>query len=132
VQFKGPYVISEDLGKGRFRVQDDKGHVLKKTVSCHRLKLWLEPNKRPDDHSAVSVYNTALSISSVVCLTWFAQQVKLHDKCKSEKVDRKTQQDGKEKRKADGDITRPPVKKSRCTVVIEVSRTLGTLVLIAH
>lgn len=44
IQFLGPYVISEDLGKGRFRLKDEKGVVLKKSYNTQRLKLWLEPN----------------------------------------------------------------------------------------
>ena len=42
VQFRGPYSIVETLGKGRFRLQDQSGATLKKSVNCHRLKLWLE------------------------------------------------------------------------------------------
>ena len=46
-QFKGgPYTISEDLGKGRFRLKNEDGKSLQKTVNTHRLKLWLDPNQR--------------------------------------------------------------------------------------
>ena len=61
VQFRGPYAISGDMGNGRFRVQDDKGNILKKTVSCHRQKLWLKPNKKTDGHSAFSFYNYSIN-----------------------------------------------------------------------
>ena len=44
VQFRGPYSIVETLGKGRFCLQDQSGATLKKSVNCHRLKLWLEPD----------------------------------------------------------------------------------------
>ena len=59
VQFRGPYAISEDMGNGRFRVQDDKGNVLKKTVSCHRQKLWLKPNKK--QMAILSFYNYSIN-----------------------------------------------------------------------
>ena len=39
VQFRGPYIIAEDLGKGRFRLKDEKGKLLKNAYNCHRLKL---------------------------------------------------------------------------------------------
>ena len=44
VQFRGPYTITEDLGKGRYRLKDDKGLVLKTSYNSARLKLWLETN----------------------------------------------------------------------------------------
>ena len=92
MQFRGPYAISGDMGNGRFRVQDDKGNVLKKTVSCHRKKLWLiKPNKKQMAILLLVSIITALIISNVVCLTWFAQSIKLDDKCNSEKVNEKTQ-----------------------------------------
>lgn len=44
VQFSGPYTIAEDLGKGRYKLKDDKGLVLKTSYNSARLKLWLQPN----------------------------------------------------------------------------------------
>ena len=40
----GPFMITEDLGKVRYRLQGEDGVVLKTAVSCHRLKLWIDPN----------------------------------------------------------------------------------------
>ena len=40
----GPYVITEDLGKGRYRLQNEDGVVQKTAANCHRLKLWIDPN----------------------------------------------------------------------------------------
>ena len=48
LQFRGPYTIAEDLGKGRYKLKDGNGKVLTTAYNCHRLKLWLEPNKKPD------------------------------------------------------------------------------------
>jgi hypothetical protein len=45
VQFKGPYVIAEDLGKGRFRLANEDGVTLKKSVNCHRIKPWHNPDE---------------------------------------------------------------------------------------
>ena len=36
----GPYVIEEDLGKGRFRLKDLNGKLLKTAINIHRLKVW--------------------------------------------------------------------------------------------
>ncbi len=44
VQFRGPYVIAKDLGKGRFQLKDVCGVVLKKSYNTQRLKVWLNPN----------------------------------------------------------------------------------------
>ena len=45
-QFQGgPYIISEDLGKGRYRLESEDGKVLQQTINCHRLKLWLDPQE---------------------------------------------------------------------------------------
>ena len=41
----GPYVISEDLGKGRFRLKDLKGKLLKTAINVHRLKVWNHPDE---------------------------------------------------------------------------------------
>ena len=54
VQFKGPYIIAEDLGKGRFRLKDEKGKLLKNAYNCHRLKLWLEPNQKAEESKVSS------------------------------------------------------------------------------
>lgn len=35
----GPYVISEDLGKGQFHLKDLKGKSLKTAINVHRLKV---------------------------------------------------------------------------------------------
>ena len=40
----GPYTIAEDLGKGRYRLKDGKGDLMKTAINCHRLKLWLDPD----------------------------------------------------------------------------------------
>ena len=45
-QFQGPYIICQDLGKGRYRVQDLNGVLLKSSINADRLKLWLEPNPK--------------------------------------------------------------------------------------
>ena len=37
-------MITEDLGKGRYRLQGEDGELLKTAVNCHRLKLWIDPN----------------------------------------------------------------------------------------
>ena len=47
LQFRGPYMIAEDLGKGRYKLKDGNGKVLTRAYNCHRLKLWLEPSKKP-------------------------------------------------------------------------------------
>ena len=48
LQFRGLYTIAEDLGKGRYKLKDGNGKVLTRAYNCHRLKLWLEPNEKPD------------------------------------------------------------------------------------
>ena len=40
----GPYVIEEDLGKGRFRLKDLNGKLLKTAINIHRLKVWNDPD----------------------------------------------------------------------------------------
>ena len=42
--FHGPYVIEEDLGKGRFRLKDLNGKLLKTAINIHRLKVWNDPD----------------------------------------------------------------------------------------
>ena len=36
--------FAEDLGKGRYRLKDGKGDLMKTAINCHRLKLWLDPD----------------------------------------------------------------------------------------
>ena len=40
----GPYIIEEDLGKGRFRLKDLNGKLLKTAINIHRLKVWNDPD----------------------------------------------------------------------------------------
>ena len=37
-------MITEDLGKGRYRLKGEDGVTMKTAVNCHRLKLWVDPN----------------------------------------------------------------------------------------
>ena len=37
-------MIAEDLGKGRFHLEDHDGKLLKTTINIHRLKLWMDPD----------------------------------------------------------------------------------------
>ena len=46
VQFRGPFTVVEDIGKGRYKLKDEKGKVLKTSYNVARLKLWLEPNTK--------------------------------------------------------------------------------------
>ena len=46
VQFRGPFTVVEDIGKGRYKLKDEKGKVLKTSCNVARLKLWLEPNTK--------------------------------------------------------------------------------------
>ena len=41
----GPYEVAEDLGKGRFRLKDADGKVLKTAMNVHRLKIWNNPDE---------------------------------------------------------------------------------------
>ena len=41
----GPYEITEDLGKGRFRLRGSDGLIRKQVVNNHRLKTWRDPSK---------------------------------------------------------------------------------------
>ena len=63
LQFRGPYTIAEDLGKGRYKLKDGNGKVLTRAYNCHRLKLWLEPNKKPDSSKVGQL--TWLSVTHV-------------------------------------------------------------------
>ena len=40
----GPYIVAQDLGKGRYRLKDSAGQLLKAAVNCHRLKMWRDPD----------------------------------------------------------------------------------------
>ena len=40
----GPYIVAEDLGKGRYHPEDANGKLLKTAINCHRLKKWFEPD----------------------------------------------------------------------------------------
>ena len=42
-RWNGPFVIHKDLGKGRYYLETLAGKVLKQTIHCARLKLFLEP-----------------------------------------------------------------------------------------
>ena len=41
LQFRGPYTIAEDLGKGKYKWKDGNGKVLTRAYNCHRLKARL-------------------------------------------------------------------------------------------
>ena len=46
VQFTGPYVIANDLGKGRWLLKNCQTNVLlKKSYNTQKLKKWLTPIK---------------------------------------------------------------------------------------
>ena len=40
----GPYIVVEDLGKGRYRLEDVNGKLLKTAMNCYCLKKWFEPD----------------------------------------------------------------------------------------
>ena len=40
----GPYIVAEDLGKGRYCLEDANGKLLKTAINCHHLKKWFEPD----------------------------------------------------------------------------------------
>ena len=42
-RWTGPFIIHEDLGKGRFRLKTSAGKPLKQTIHCAHLKLYHEP-----------------------------------------------------------------------------------------
>ena len=50
----GPYTIAEDLGKGRYRLQDANSKNLKTAINCHRLKIWRDPESAILKHESVS------------------------------------------------------------------------------
>ena len=39
----GPYTVAEELGKGRYRLKNKDGEILKTAINYHRLKIWLDP-----------------------------------------------------------------------------------------
>ena len=39
----GPYTVAQDLGKGRYRLKNKDGVILKTAINYHRLKKWLDP-----------------------------------------------------------------------------------------
>ena len=41
----GLYTINEDVGKGRFKIMNKSGVVLKKAVNCSRLKFYESSNR---------------------------------------------------------------------------------------
>ena len=56
-RWTGPFIISEDLGKGRFRLKTSAGMTLKQTIHCARLKFYHDSNdqsEEPDDFSDCS------------------------------------------------------------------------------
>ena len=48
-RWTGPFIIHEDLGKGRFRVKTSAGKPLKQTIHCARLKFYHDPASGPAD-----------------------------------------------------------------------------------
>ena len=57
INFKGgPYTIAEDIGKGRFRLKNVQGNMLKTAINCHRLKIWHDPKASKLNQQLVSVY----------------------------------------------------------------------------
>ena len=40
----GPYILAQDLGKGRFRLKGADGMLLKTAINIHCLKAWVEPD----------------------------------------------------------------------------------------
>ena len=50
----GPYTVAEDLGKGRYRLQDAYGLHLKTAINCNRLKIWRDPESAILKHESVS------------------------------------------------------------------------------
>lgn len=53
----GPYTVAEELGKGRYRLKDVDGRLLKTAVNCHRLKTWRDPDPALLKQETVSLYN---------------------------------------------------------------------------
>ena len=61
-QFTGPYKVAEDIGKGRYRLQDHNGNLLKTAINCHRLKIWHDPDGgRLPDKSKVEKTDVAFA-----------------------------------------------------------------------
>ena len=68
VQFHGPYTIAEDLGKGRYRLKDEKGLELKTAYNAARLKMWLEPNPTAINVSLLSIVLLIDGLMTNLCL----------------------------------------------------------------
>ena len=43
-QFTGPNTVAKDIGKGRYRLQDHNGNLLKTAINCHHLKICHDPD----------------------------------------------------------------------------------------
>ena len=62
-RWTGPFIIHDDLGKGRFRLKTSAGKPLKQTIHCARLKLYHEPASGsaeppiPDSANLIKVSN---------------------------------------------------------------------------
>ena len=52
----GPYTVAEDLGKGRYRLKDSHGEILKTAVNCHRLKIWQDADSALLKNQTVSLH----------------------------------------------------------------------------
>lgn len=48
-RWTGPFIISEDLEKGRFRLKTLAGKTLKQTVHCARLKFYHDSNDQSEE-----------------------------------------------------------------------------------
>ena len=58
IKFKGgPYTIAKDVGKGRFRLRDAQGNMLKTAINCHCLKIWHDLQASRLNQRSVSYYN---------------------------------------------------------------------------
>ena len=53
----GPFIISEDLGKGRFRLKTSAGKTLKQTIHCARLKFYHDSNDQSEKPLAPSDFS---------------------------------------------------------------------------
>ena len=48
-------MVVEDLSKGRFRLRDDCGKMLKTAINVHSLKMWNGPDKGRLKNGDVSI-----------------------------------------------------------------------------
>lgn len=53
--FKGPYIIHETLGKGIYKVKNNKGAVLQKKVNINRLKVYKRRNDSKVKQSLLAI-----------------------------------------------------------------------------